>query len=367
VVPEAAPDVICEAIASARTKLDAIAEDRSFDAPEKTEREEGSSLALDLATAKRTWYDSYRRQRSYKFIDSAGMGEGLANMAENLYCDVEAGEQPALAAGLDSSPQAHLTAQCFNFWPILSRKLSYMSSEDRSMVWRALCVACASASTKRREDCRPLDQITTVALILADLELDVATVAAGLLHNVLEETELTAQDLTLFFSAEVSTIVTGCTKVSKLRGMPPHALTDEEQAENLREMLLAMADDSRVILLKCAVRLYEMRTLSENTPPHRERVALAQETLDIFVPLAGKSGIYAIKAELADLAFKHLQPVEYGTLTESVEKYTQQSDAELELALKWLDERIRGDELLNAHCATVRISGRVKNLYSIWQ
>merc|ERR1719313_2218131 len=233
------------------------------------------------------------------------------------------------------------------------------------MVWRALCVACASASTKRQETCRPLDQMTTVALILADLELDVATVASGLLHNVLEETELTAQDLSVFFSAEVSTIVTGCTKVSKLRGMPPHALTDEEQAENLREMLLAMADDSRVILLKCAVRLYEMRNLTENISSHRERIALAQETLDIFVPLAGKSGIYAIKAELADLAFKHLQPVEYQTLSERVDKYTQKSDAELEHAVEWLDERIKGDVLLNAHCATVQISGRVKNLHSI--
>jgi GTP pyrophosphokinase len=171
----------------------------------------------------------------------------------------------------------------------------------------------------------------------------------------------------LFFSEEVSTIVAGCTKVSKLRDMPPHALTDEEQAENLREMLLAMADDSRVILLKCAVRLYEMRTLSaHNLPPYVERTAIAQETLDIFVPLAGKSGIYAIKAELADLAFKHLQPVEYRRLKESVDRYTQKSDAELELALKWLQERIRGDELLNTHCATVQISGRVKNLHSLW-
>merc|ERR1719313_651436 len=225
------------------------------------------------------------------------------------------------------------------------------------MVWRALCVACASASTKRQGHCRRIDQITTVALILADLELDVATVASGLLHNVLEETELTAQDLALFFSPEVSTIVTGCTKVSKLRGMPPHALTDEEQAENLREMLLAMADDSRVILLKCAVRLYEMRTLSSYSGFWRERTAIAKETLDIFVPLAGKSGIYAIKAELADLAFKHLEPVEYRNLSASVEKYSTESDAELGDALTWLQDRIRNDKLLNAHDATVHICG----------
>jgi GTP pyrophosphokinase len=149
--------------------------------------------------------------------------------------------------------------------------------------------------------------------------------------------------------------------------MPAHALTDEEQAENLREMLLAMADDSRVILLKCAVRLYDMRTLSSYSCFWRERTAIAQETLDIFVPLAGKSGIYAIKAELADLAFKHLQPVEYRNLNERVENYTKESDAELGFALKWLNERIQNDELLKAHHANVDITGRVKNIHSIWQ
>jgi GTP pyrophosphokinase len=207
-----------------------------------------------------------------------------------------------------------------------------------------------------------------VALILASLELDVSTVAAGLLHNVLEETELSAEDLSTMFSDEVSTIVTGCTKVSNVCGMPADdALTDEEQAENLRQMLLVMADDSRVILLKCAVRLYEMRTLSSYSSFWRERTAIAKETLDIFVPLAGKSGIYAIKAELADLAFKHLQPVEYRNLSASVCKYSTESDAELGDALTWLQDRIRNDKLLKAHDATVHICGRVKNLHSIWQ
>jgi GTP pyrophosphokinase len=297
----------------------------------------------------------------------------LANVAENLNCDVAA-EAPLPHASLstrsDSSPQSMLTEQCFSFWPTLRQKLSYMTSDDRTLVWRALCVACASASTARKAQFRPLEQFQQVALILAELKLGVATVAAGLLHNVLAETELTEDDLTTLFSDEVSTIVAGCTKVSKLRmpRMPRHALTDAEQAENLREMLLAMADDSRVILLKCAVRLYEMRTL--NYPEQStwtKRTALAQETLDIFVPLAGKSGIYAIKAELADLAFQHLHPTEHRMLSGSVERYAAESDAELGDALKWLTDRIRSDELLKAHNVTVSISGRVKNLYSIWQ
>jgi GTP pyrophosphokinase len=371
VVPEAAPDAIRGAVASARRKLEAIAEERSFSAPEKTEEDQGLSPAQSAESqAWQEYYKSYRRQLSYKSIDdSPAISKGLAEIAENHYCDVAAGEQePAPpTAPSDSSHQALLISQCFSIWPTLSRKLSYMKSEDRTLVWRALCVACASSSTARKGRCRSLDQFTTVALILADLELDVATVAAGLLHNVLEETELSADDLTTLFSEEVSTIVIGCTKVSKLRGMPPHALTDAEQAENLREMLLAMADDSRVILLKCAVRLYEMRTLSSYSSFWRERTAIAQETLDIFVPLAGKSGIYAIKAELADLAFKHLQPVEYRTLSERVDNHTRESDAELERALTWLNERIHADKLLDAHCATVSISGRVKNLHSIWQ
>jgi GTP pyrophosphokinase len=370
VVPEAAPDAIRGAVASARRKLEAIAEERSFFAPEKAEDE---GFAQDLDAESRAWqehYKSYRRQQSYKSIDdSPDISKGLAEIAENHYSDVAAGERepPLPTARSDSSRQALLISQCFSFWPTLSRKLSYMKSEDRALVWRALCVACASSSTSRKESCRSLEEFTTVALILADLELDVATVAAGLLHNVLEETELSAEDLTTLFSEEVSTIVIGCTKVSKLRGMPPHALTDAEQAENLREMLLAMADDSRVILLKCAVRLYEMRTLSSYSSLWRERTAIAQETLDIFVPLAGKSGIYAIKAELADLAFKHLQPVEYRTLRVRVDNHTRESDAELERALTWLNEHIRADNLLDAHCATVNISGRVKNLHSIWQ
>jgi GTP pyrophosphokinase len=345
-VPQAAPDAIREAVGLARKELLDIARERSFLVPvEAEQQEEGSAPAT-------TPLKSHKRRL-------------LADIAETMYFDVEADEFPVAPAGSNSSKQARLAEQSFKLWPALSRKLSYMNSEDRSMVWRALCVACASAATNGQEDL--LERPSTVAMLLAGLELDVATVAAGLLHNVLEETELTTQDLTLYFSEEVSTIVAGCTKVSKLRGMPPHALTDEEQAENLREMLLAMADDSRVILLKCAVRLYEMRTLSTRDLQHRERTAIAQETLDIFVPLAGKSGIYAIKGELADLAFKHLEPVEYRNFSESVDKYTEKSDAELGLALKWLSERVRGDELLKAHCATVQLSGRIKNLYSIWQ
>jgi GTP pyrophosphokinase len=351
VVPEAAPDAIRDAISSARKDLLAIAQERSFSAPEKTEEDQGERPA------------------------AAGLQQRLPTVerpiaawksAAETYCEV-AGEQASPLQTSGVSSQTLLTAQCFNFWPTLARKLSYMTSEDRSLVWRALCVACASASTNRRSGCQPIEQFTTVALILADLKLDVATVAAGLLHNVLEETELNPEDLKTMFSEEVSTIVTGCTKVSNIRGMPAHALTDEEQAENLREMLLAMADDSRVILLKCAVRLYDMRTLSSYSCFWRERTAIAQETLDIFVPLAGKSGIYAIKAELADLAFKHLQPVEYRNLNERVENYTKESDAELGFALKWLNERIQNDELLKAHHANVDITGRVKNIHSIWQ
>ena len=142
-----------------------------------------------------------------------------------------------------------------------------------------------------------------VAAIVADLKLDVESVTAALLHDVIEDTRATREDIEEMFGERVAHIVSGVTKLSKLTFSTKAA----HQAESLRKMILAMADDLRVILIKLTDRLHNMRTLKYHTNPEKQK-AIAQETLDIYVPIAGRLGIYWIKQELEDMAFSYTMP-----------------------------------------------------------
>jgi guanosine-3',5'-bis(diphosphate) 3'-pyrophosphohydrolase len=194
-----------------------------------------------------------------------------------------------------------------------------------------------------------------VANILADMRMDPICVAVGLLHDVLEDTLTTPERLQNYFGDDVLHIVEGVTKISKI----PYATTEERQAETYRKMLLAMVDDLRVILVKLADRLHNMRTLQHL--PDERRVRIARETMDIYAPIAARLGMAKVKNELEDLAFQYLDPEGYQALTTRVEERREEARAFI--------EKIRGAvaDKLEAAGIHAHIEGRIKRLHSIHQ
>ena len=194
-----------------------------------------------------------------------------------------------------------------------------------------------------------------VAYILAELRLDPASVVAGLLHDVVEDTLTSIDTLREYFGEDVAHIVEGVTKISKIQ----FASQQQAEAESFRKMILAMVDDIRVILVKLADRLHNMRTLHHLEPAKRERIA--RETFEIYAPLANRLGIGRIKAELEDLAFRYLDPEAHRTLCEALESRRRVSDAFIEevrgkLQGALVEAGIRAD-----------IRGRIKSTYSIYR
>jgi GTP pyrophosphokinase len=195
-----------------------------------------------------------------------------------------------------------------------------------------------------------------VANILAELKLDPVCVATGLLHDIVEDTATSIKDIEDYFGPEIAHLVEGLTKISKL----DHGSYEERQALNVRKMLLAMVDDVRVVLVKLADRLHNMRTLEYLQPEKRRRIA--QETLDVYAPIAHRLGMARVRGELEDLAFKYIEPEEYQKLKELVESRRTRMEAFLEE----IKERIV--ELTTAAGVTVvHTEGRIKRLFSIYQ
>ena len=197
----------------------------------------------------------------------------------------------------------------------------------------------------------------TVAWMLAEMELDEGAIAAGLLHDILEDTDTTAEELELEFGPEVTRLVVALTKLSDFES----SFTSREatEAENFRRLLLASMDDVRVILVKLTDRLHNMRTLSFLKPDRQ--VAIAQETLDIYAPIANRLGIGSIKIEMEDLCFRYLHPKEWERLEHEIKE---RADA----AERWFAE-IRGviEGLLLANGLNGTVQGRVKHMYSVFQ
>ena len=194
-----------------------------------------------------------------------------------------------------------------------------------------------------------------VAAILADMRMDPACVAVGLLHDVLEDTLTDPERLKEYFGPDVLHIVEGVTKISKI----PFSTSEERQAENYRKMLLAMVDDVRVILVKLADRLHNMRTLQYL--PEERRVRIARETMDIYAPLAGRLGMSKIKNELEDLSFQYLEPESYKDLAARVKERRQQATDFIEKIKATVAEKLRAAGL------EATVEGRIKRLYSIHQ
>jgi GTP diphosphokinase / guanosine-3',5'-bis(diphosphate) 3'-diphosphatase len=195
-----------------------------------------------------------------------------------------------------------------------------------------------------------------VANILADMRMDAVSVATGLLHDVVEDTLADADTIREYFGEEVAHLVEGLTKIAHISNVS----REEQQAENVRKMVLAMIDDVRVVLVKLADRLHNMRTLEYLNAEKRRRIA--QETMDIYAPIAHRLGMGKLRGELEDLAFKNLQPSEYRELTALMEKRRAANEAFLDNVTGIIEDRMR-----EAEVPFVRIEGRVKRLYSIWK
>ncbi|HSL22133.1 MAG TPA: bifunctional (p)ppGpp synthetase/guanosine-3',5'-bis(diphosphate) 3'-pyrophosphohydrolase [Vicinamibacterales bacterium] len=195
-----------------------------------------------------------------------------------------------------------------------------------------------------------------VADILADMRLDVVTIAAGLLHDVVEDTLTSIERIQELFGDEVAHIVEGVTKL----GAIPFSSSEERQAENFRKMLLAMVDDIRVILVKLADRLHNMRTL--HFLPEERRVKIAQETRDIYSPIANRLGMSKVKNELEELAFRYLEPKAYEALRASVEARRKATEGMIEELKRTISAK-----LAEAQVPIIEIDGRIKRLFSIHQ
>lgn len=243
-----------------------------------------------------------------------------------------------------------------NLQYLIERIVAYYPKANVDLVEKAYNFSQRAHEGQLRESGDPyFEHPYEVALILADLELDVETIAAGLLHDVLEDTPVTRQELADVFGPTVLMLVEGVTKLEKL---PVHNRF-EQQAENMRKMIFAMAEDVRVILIKLADRLHNMRTL-RYMPPEKQKL-ISQETLDIFAPLAHRMGIWRIKFEMEDLAFRHLNPEEYYRLVAEINRKRQEREGDLQEAMNIIMERLAEMEM------ACDIQGRPKHLYSIYQ
>src|SRR3569833_1983121 len=188
-------------------------------------------------------------------------------------------------------------------YDLVERVRAYNPNTNEALLNRAYVYAMKAHSEQKRASGDPyFSHPLEVAAILTDLNLDDATIAAALLHDTIEDTPTTRAEIDQIFGPDIGHLVEGLTKLKKLDLVSREA----KQAENLRKLLLAIADDVRVLLVKLADRLHNMRTLEHMPPASRDRIA--QETIDIYAPLAGRMGMHSLREELEDLAFRQLSP-----------------------------------------------------------
>ena len=240
----------------------------------------------------------------------------------------------------------------------------YHPSDDISMIEKAYKIASEAHKNQTRKSGEPyIIHPLNVASILADLEMDKETIVAGILHDVVEDTVMTDEDLKREFGEDVALLVDGVTKLEKIplsgSNMDVSEAKLEMQAENLRKMFLAMAKDIRVIMIKLADRLHNMRTLKYQKPESQQRIA--RETLEIYSPIAQRLGISKIKVELDDLSLKYLEPEVYYDLVEKISARKSEREQYIQSIVNEVREHI--DKAgIKAH-----IDGRVKHFFSIYK
>ena len=243
------------------------------------------------------------------------------------------------------------------FSSLAAKATAYNPDSDTDLLRRAYKFSAVEhAGQLRRSGEEYITHPLEVAWLVADMRLDDVAIAAGLLHDVVEDTLTTIDRVREMFGDDVAHLVEGVTKISTI----PFSSTEERQAENFRKMLLAMVDDARVILVKLADRLHNMRTLTALS--EERRVKIAQETLDIYVPIANRLGMNKLKNELEELAFRHLEPKTYEMLRAWVEKRRRATAQTVEDLRRTLAEKLTESQI-----ELVSIEGRIKRLFSIRQ
>ncbi len=241
------------------------------------------------------------------------------------------------------------------FETLLEKVRSYSPEADLELLRRAYVFSALEHKGQVRHSGEPyLVHPLEVADFLADMKLDVVAVAAGLLHDVVEDTLTTPERIAELFGPEIAHVVEGVTKI----GAIPFSSSEERQAENFRKMLLAMVDDIRVILVKLADRLHNMRTLQHL--PEERRIKIAQETLDIYAPIANRLGMSKVKNELEELSFRYLEAKAFEGLRAKVEAKRKTAEA----VIDDLTRTIRA-KLAEAQVPVTHLDGRIKRLYSI--
>lgn len=247
---------------------------------------------------------------------------------------------------------------------LIARVRKYHPSDDISLIEKAYRIAYDAHKTQVRKSGEPyIIHPLCVAIILADLEMDKETIAAGLLHDVVEDTIMTDEEIEAEFGSDVALLVDGVTKLQLLQlsgdndGKTPDKL--EMQAENLRKMFLAMAKDIRVIIIKLADRLHNMRTLKHMPPEKQQRIA--KETLDIYAPIAQRLGISKIKVELDDLSLKYLEPEVYYDLVDKIAVRKSERERYIQNIVNEVSKHIENAGI------KAQIDGRVKHFFSIYK
>jgi RelA/SpoT family (p)ppGpp synthetase len=236
----------------------------------------------------------------------------------------------------------------------------------RALIERAYTVAKGAHADKKRKSGEPYIQHPLgVALLLSEIGMDTDTIAAGLLHDVVEDTDISLEHLEQTFGSQIANLVDGVTKLDQIeqeqsdRFKDSEALRDAQESESLRKMFLAMAQDIRVVVIKLADRLHNMRTLDALKPERRK--SFARETMDIFAPLANRLGVWQWKWELEDLSLRHLDPTTYHEIADHIEERRAEREASIQRHIQILQQKL-AEEGIEAE-----ITGRPKQIYSIYR
>ena len=242
------------------------------------------------------------------------------------------------------------------FRDLLRKVKAYRPPEDQALVKKAYEFSEQHHKGQIRQSGEPyLVHPLEVAILLAEMRLDATAIVAGLLHDAVEDTTVTVDEIKAEFGEQVAHIVEGVTKISKI----DFASSEEAQAENVRKMVLAMMDDIRVVLIKLADRLHNMRTLKYLSEDRQQKIA--RETLDIYAPIAHRLGMGKVRGELEDLAFQYVDPISYNQVKDAIESRRKEGEAFLSEVQGTIQQKLRGNKI------QARVEARIKRIYSIWQ
>jgi GTP pyrophosphokinase len=242
------------------------------------------------------------------------------------------------------------------FRDLLRKIRSYRPNDDLTLVKKAYEFSSRHHQGQTRASGEPyLVHPVEVASVLADMRLDTTAIASGLLHDAVEDTSVTVDDIRAEFGEQVAHIVEGVTKISKI----DFASREEAQAESVRKMVLAMVDDIRVVLIKLADRLHNMRTLQHLTP--ERQIKIARETLEIYAPIAHRLGMGKIRGELEDLSFQYVDPIAYNQVKDAIESRRKEGEAFMAQIQGVIEQKLKDNNIQAV------VDGRIKRIYSIHQ